>query len=146
LTDLGHARNPLIAHVGEPLRDVRETDNRRPVTGCQLQTACLQHPRHPRALGTGARRRDDHAGPARQQRCNRLDALARDLHVGLVRAEPLALRVQHRPLAHELLQVREPALGVGGGRGDDREEPLREPPREHGDEQRRAGARETGER
>ncbi|OLE61149.1 MAG: hypothetical protein AUG10_02365 [Gemmatimonadetes bacterium 13_1_20CM_2_70_10] len=146
LTDLGHAGNPLITHVGEPLRGVRETGNRRPVTGCQLQTARLQHPRHSRALGAGPRRRDDHAGPARQQRRDRLDALARDLHVGLVRAEPFALRVQDRPLPHELLQVREPALGVGGGRGDDREEPLREPPRERGDEQRRAGPREAGER
>ena len=69
--------------------------------------------RHQRALGDGARRRDQDPEPAPEQRLDRLDPLARDLVVRLVLAQRLALRIERDRLVGEELQVAEPALGIG---------------------------------
>ena len=149
LPDLGHAGHALVAHRAQPrdyLAERARSPFPRPRSPFQHHALRLERRRHPRALGARPRRRHHHAGAARQQRRDRLDALARDLDVRLVGAEPLALRVQHGGFTHELPQVREPALGVGGGGGHDREQPLWEPARHRGHEQRGSRAGEAGER
>ena len=106
-----------VPHPLERTRRPRAAGDSSPAASCSRSD--FERGRHGGALGAGARRRDQQAQLAAQQRLERLDALAGDLEMRLVLAQRFALRIERDALAGQVLQVGEPALGVGGRGGDD---------------------------
>src|SRR5438445_4899638 len=149
LRDLGDRRHAGVTHRAEAVHDVSETPDPLtpgPEARFQHQPHCVERRRHCRPLRRGARGRDEAANPARQQRLEGLDALARDLDVRLFCSESLPLRIQRRRVSGESAGVREPALGVRRRRRDYDEHALREPAGQGRDEDRGTGAGESGHR
>ena len=101
----------------------------------QLDAQILERARHARLLEQRARGGDEHAQLAARELLERLDALARDLHVRLGFAESFARRIEReRRVVDQRPQIGEPALRFGDSlRGDD-EESRRKTARERGDE------------
>ena len=83
--------------------------------------AVSERGRHPGPLRGGPRRGDQDPEPALEQGLERLDPLAGDLVVRLLLAQRLALRIERDRHVGEVLQIGEPALGVGRRRCDDGE-------------------------
>jgi hypothetical protein len=65
--------------------------------------------------------------------------------VGLVLPQRFPLGIERHRLIEQLNQVREPAIGLGGGRRHDHEEPLRQLAREPRREHRGARARQSAQ-
>src|SRR5205809_808082 len=117
----------------------------RPYSLFQHQSHFSQRPRHPRALGGGARGRDQHPNLPRQQQLQRLHALAGDLEVRLFGAQRLTLRVQRHRGPRQRPQVRKPPLRIGRRGCDHDEHALRESPRERGHQHGGTRAGEAGD-
>src|SRR3989441_10393233 len=122
-------RDARVTHRLESLDDGCELQGRsllRPYPLSQHQSHFSQRPRHPRALGGGARGRDQHANLPRQQQLQRLHALAGDLEVRLFGAQRLTLRVQRDRGPRQRPQVRKPPLRIGRRGCDHDKDALRE--------------------
>src|SRR3989454_7345556 len=117
----------------------------RPYSLFQHQSHFSQRPRHARALGGGARGRDQHPNLPRQQQLQRLHPLAGDLEVRLFGAQRLTLRVQSDRGPRQGPQIREPPLRIGRSGRDHDKEALRESSRERGHKHGGTGAGETGD-
>src|SRR5437868_2354338 len=142
LRHFGHGRHAGIPHlleaphhVGEPL----------PGSGLQGQPHVPERRRHAGSLRRGACGGHEQADPPREQRFERFDPFAGNLDVRLLGAQRFALGVQRRDVAHERLQIGEPALGIGRSGRHHHEHALRAPPRERGQEHRGARARKPGD-
>src|SRR5436309_9724301 len=146
--ELRHFRDsgdPSVTHRFQPLDRVAEgTAPRSPLPLRQDETHGLQRPRHPRPLGGRARRRDQHSSLPRQQQLQRLHPLAGDFEMRLFGAQRLALRVQDRG-PREGPKIRKPPLCIGRRGRDHDEDPLRESPRERGDQHGGTRAGEAGD-
>src|SRR5213080_1086909 len=110
----------------------------------QHQSHVAQGGRHPRPLGGRARRRDQRPSLPRQQQLQGLHPLAGDFEMRLFGAQRLALRVQDRG-PREGPKIRKPPLCIGRRGRDHDEDPLRESPRERGDQHGGTRAGEAGD-
>ncbi|PYP31099.1 MAG: hypothetical protein DMD49_08770, partial [Gemmatimonadetes bacterium] len=129
LRHVGHRRHALVAHHRQPFGGHAEAHPFRlcrPPSRFEHQSHRVEGGRHAGSFRAGARGRHQHPHRAMQQRLEALDPFARDLEVGLLGPQPLALRVQARHGTEERLDVGEPTLGVARRSGQDHEHSLRE--------------------
>src|SRR6266571_3809864 len=147
LRHLGHGRYARVAHLAQPAQAVTQwTPFPLPLPRTRLQDHAPggQGGGYPRPLRRRPGGRDENAHPRPEQRLQRFDPLPRNLEMGFLGAQRLALRVQRGRLACQRRHVREPALRVGSRRGDAHEDPLRQLPGERADEHGRGRSRESG--
>src|SRR6266566_4225314 len=122
--DGGHAR---VTHDVEPPGGVGQTPFL--FTDLDYEPRLLERRRDCSPLRGGSHGRDQYAHRAAKQRLERLDPLTRELVMRLLGAERLALGIECGGVgSQQRLQIREPALAIGGGRRDDRKDTLRQPP------------------
>ncbi len=142
LGNLGDRRNARVAHLIEPPRRLGEAPFL--FTDLDHEPRLLQRRGDRCALGARTRCRDQDAHRSPHQRLERFDPLAGKLVVRLLGAQCLALRVQGGALSpKQCLEVREPALRVCRGGGDDREDALRQRAHECGQQHRSARPRKA---
>ncbi|HET6582774.1 MAG TPA: hypothetical protein VFG69_04990 [Nannocystaceae bacterium] len=127
-------RHALETDALEMLGQLARTSH---VAAAKLDAQVGERPRKPSALEQRAWRREQNADLAAAQPLERLDALARDLDVGLGFAESLARGIERdRRLVEQGVQIGEKPLGLRHAVGDDDDEPGRQPAGERGDERR----------
>ena len=143
LRDVNDHADPLVAYLAQSADGSAQRHASRfplPASRREHQPGRFERRRHPRPLRARAGGRHEHPHPAREQRLERFDPLARDLKVRLLRSQALALRVERGTFGEQRLHVRQPALGVGRRRRNHGEHPLWEAAGQGGDQHSRTGA------